>query len=339
MRKRRVLPLIFAVGLVLWLLFGRRLIDGLLQPEATLPSIATQDIASASAGVLLYTQGYYGILQVDLATATVTTLWEPPVGGQVHGITADSAGQLIISYKPPEQTLAGLYRLDVTTLETLQPILVEDDASFGSPTFADEWLYYTRYNQARTYDPLNQQTGLSMQIERLSLTDGRREVVLNDAEQLTFSPDGSHITYLAYHPDVQKHALWMADADGDNAQLLVDETRFNSLQNPRFDPSGAEIIFGASRRLQTQSQYDSIGVAQAHGAPWRLWTVSMDDPATLDDYSLLSFDGPWTAFGPDGNLYVMDAGQILVFGEGGIAQVTETRNEGEMIWQSQNHLP
>ena len=108
---------------------------------------------------------------------------------------------------------------------------------------------------------------------------------------------------------------------------LIGPGAFTDFYAPRFAPDGARIIFAAIGGPVTNEQGYPIAArdsaplerllgwlapptAEAHGAPWDLWTINADGSG-LRRLPMVREDTPMAVFSPDGR-------QIVMMGAGGI---------------------
>ncbi len=144
--------------------------------------------------------------------------------------------------------------------------------------------------------------------ERLLREDGA------DLIQPSFSPDGLSLAYV--RADHDGSALWLADADGDNAERLdLDDGEFD-LVNPRWpawSPDGERLAFSA----EVDGQSDIFTVGSVDGEDLKRLTEDDGDdrhPAWSPDGSQLAFasdrDGSFQVYTMDGRgrdqVYTMD---------------------------------
>ncbi len=164
------------------------------------------------------------------------------------------------------------------------------------------------------------------QVLRVDPRTGVREVVLSDARDLAFSPDGSAMAYLRWHQNVAAFSLNIAAVDGSGERELTRQDVFPELYAPRFSPNGRQIIFISAGGPPTDEQGYPIrgsktpldrviallapAMAEAHGAKLDLWVIKSDGTG-LRRLAALREDTPMAVFSPDGS-------QIAVMGTGGI---------------------
>jgi Tol biopolymer transport system component/mono/diheme cytochrome c family protein len=153
-------------------------------------------------------------------------------------------------------------------------------------------------------------------ILRIDVQSGEQRVVLDGARDLVFSSDGRQIAYVRVSPDGATMTLELADADGRNARVIVDDPNFSAFAAPRFAPDGQRLIVsaigGPTTDTQGRSQEGeqaspltalldgfSPATAEAHGAPWDIWSVARDG-SELRRLTAVYEDDPRAVFSPDG---------------------------------------
>jgi Tol biopolymer transport system component len=120
-----------------------------------------------------------------------------------------------------------------------------------------------------------------------------RTLLLADARQPAFSPDGSKLAYVAFH-NWQLGDLLVADADGKNAHPLVVQTGNLSWGTPAWSPDGAHLAFTENTLLNGRTVRTGLVVEAVDGSGRRLLT-SPAPPAGLSS-PVWSPDGKFVAF-------------------------------------------
>ncbi len=172
--------------------------------------------------------------------------------------------------------------------------------------------------------PGNQQDHLM----RASASGGTPQLFMENARGPNFSRDGKKMVFTRYDYGTYRSSLWVAQADGSNPKMLMDDHVFISIEGPRFSPDGQTIVFAASGAPQrelpglqssgpgmppyAQSPLvpdDSclvrlpfgcwMGAASAHGLPWDLWLVNTDG-TKFDRLTKIGADSPYPVWSADG---------------------------------------
>jgi Tol biopolymer transport system component len=299
------------------------------------------------AGRLVYAQGPEGLWQLDLESGEIQQLWDVPDGGQVTGVAVSPDGQdLALSYAPPRGG-SPFFRSDLYLADgdgsDPTPLLEHRGLyeTFDYPTWSPDgqWIYLSRNDVL--IDEQQSVSAIVVKIVRVPLGGGEPEAVIENAEQPSFSADGSRIAFLRFNLETYTRGLWVADADGSNARELVPDTRFLDLTSPRLSPDGTSVAFAASgppigAPPVGRSLWDrllGVEVAYAHGLPWDYWIVSTrgGEPTILSQWST---DGTVLDWSPDGQgMALMHLGGLFVARTGAEPVfLAETPNHGGVDW-------
>lgn len=210
----------------------------------------------------------------------------------------------------------------------LTPLVKAPDATtaFGWPVFSadSKFVYYTLLGaKGKT------------EIDRVGAQGGAPEKIVDDARQAVLSPDGKRMAFMRFNPNRFTTSLWIADAGGQNAKLLLNENAFLALMAPRFSPDGQGILFSASGPPRTALHAlgdlpgrDCVPLvlcwlaepAYADGLPWDLWVMSTDGART-EQLTSVGADSPWPAWSRDGKyvvfmdtsgMYIVDVAQRTI---------------------------
>jgi Tol biopolymer transport system component len=184
------------------------------------------------------------------------------------------------------------------------------------------------------YDAQGHYTGLVQHIERLSLNDGTRTVLINNAIQPSVSWDGKQLVYVVAPPDDSAApSLALADIDGSHSrELLPNAKGFDTFFAPHLSPDGKQIVFaavggpvsptpaaggagGASGLLDLLTAWLRPSAALADGSPFQVWVANVDgsDLHTLGDlredlpFPLWSSNGKQIVFLGAAALYTANA--------------------------------
>ena len=213
-------------------------------------------------------------------------------------------------------------------------------SAFGWPAFSPDgkWIYYTLLGaKGKT------------EIDRVQSQGGTPEKVLDDSRQGVLSGDGKSLAFMRFNLDRFTTSLWIADADGQNARLLLNENAFLAIMAPRFSPDGEGILFSASgpprtplhaldltpnRKCEPMLLCLFAKPAYADGLPWDLWSISVDG-ARAQQLTSVGADSPWPAWSRDGkHIVFMDtSGMYLVdVAQHTITQVNQNAGHGVLDW-------
>lgn len=209
--------------------------------------------------------------------------------------------------------------------------------TLGSPAFSPDglWVYFS---SSFPVPPGKEQ----FEIRRVSIAGGTSLPVLQDAQSVAFSPEASLIVYQRFNTTNFSASLWVADAAGGNAKLIVPDDLFTIVDAPRFSPDGKWILFTASgpptrplpgAMLVPPRDCDPVllcslaGTAYADGLPWDLWLVSVDGKR-FEQLTKVGFDSPWPAWSRDGSY-------IAIFETSGF-YVLEVKKRVLSLWNAES---
>jgi Tol biopolymer transport system component len=168
----------------------------------------------------------------------------------------------------------------------------------------------------------------SDEIDRVSITGGTAQRVLEGGRAVAVSPDGNKIAFLRLDFNTYQSSLWVADLDGSHSRQLLDKEAFAALEGARFSPDSQTLVFAASGAPQKQLPGFEAGrggtnevarfltataeacrvkflftcwvnTAYAHGLPWDLWLVNLDG-TRFERLTEVGADSPYPAWSPDG---------------------------------------
>ena len=281
------------------------------------------------AGKLIFTAGTEGLLQFDLATGKVTSLFAPPDAINSWVVAA------AISANPPEQVIAyapppagGDIQFGYTTLYSLppsgasggqpQPLFktVQAKESYFDPTWTPDgkWLYYVHLTT-----PVTQTDTSRFDIARLSYPDGQPIVVVHDAFWPRVSPDGQHLAYVHYDYLNGAQTLFVGNLDGTQARQIQLPAGFQSTDSPMFTPDNKALIFSGitdgtvSPALSWLDRLLGVHTAYADGSPADWWQVPVagGPPKQLTQINDSSMYGN---FSPDGQhiAYISASGLFVM---------------------------
>jgi len=300
-------------------------------------------------GRLVYTQGPEGLWQIDLGSGEIELLWKLPEGGQLTGVAVSPDGlDLALSYAPPRGESpfirSDLYLANGDGSDPA-PLLEHRGLyeTFDYPTWSSDglWIYLSRNDVL--IDEQQSVSAIIVDIVRVPAGGGTPERVIENAEQPSFSADGSRLAFLRFNLETYTRGLWIANADGSQAREIVSDTSFLDLTSPRLSPDGSYVAFAASgppigEPPIGRSFWDwliGVQVAYAHGLPWDFWTVPTEGgaPALISQWST---DGTVLDWSPDGDrLALMHLGGLFVTAEGEPVFLTETPNHGGVDWSEE----
>ncbi len=204
-----------------------------------------------------------------------------------------------------------------------------------------KWIYYTQSFPV----PPNKQNST---IQRVAVSSGASQKIIDNARMSTESPDGKKIAFIRFNFDTFTAALWIADMDGKNERVLVSDDVFIMISAPQFSPDGSQILFaasgpntrplpGVSYRAPTCSPQLFCLFAKpayADGLPWDLWTVTPDGNK-FTRLTQIGADSPWPAWSHDSTqvAFFDTSGQYLVdLSARVVSQITRNGGHGVFGW-------
>ena len=326
---------------------GVLLAGGFVLAACSTPSSAEGVVGLGLSGRLLYTQGPEGLWQIDMASGEIEQLWKLPEGGQLTGVAVSPDGlDLALSYAPPRGE-SPFIRSDLYLANgdgsNPAPLLEHRGLyeTFDYPTWSPDgqWIYLTRNDVV--IDDGQMISAIVVDIVRVPAGGGAPDQVIENAEQPSFSADGSRLAFFRFNVETYTRGLWIANGDGTDAREVVSDTTFPDLLSPRLSPDGATIAFAAAGPPvgpppTSRSLWDwlfGVEVAYAHGLlPSDFWTVPSagGQPTQITQWGT---DGTVLDWSPDGDrLALMHLGGLFVTTGGKPALLTETPYHGGIDW-------
>ena len=227
---------------------------------------------------------------LDLVTGEITTIFDAPKYSWIYYISVSpDHTQLLMSYNPPPGDNPVDQDIYVMPLDGSQP----PQRLFTPPTREDDYIevewspdskhvYVTHVNYH--IPPAEGQIYPLYTIYRKAMPDGELEKIAEKAYWPRISPDSSRITYVTVELFEPGNKLFVADADGNNAQeVVITGPRIPDIKDaPLFAPNGQSLIFSAD--VPTQSYQPNwldklmgVKVAKAHSnVPSDWWIISVD---------------------------------------------------------------
>jgi WD40-like Beta Propeller Repeat len=298
------------------------------QPQATPFSKPVTWADQHLEGKLIFTAGTEGVLQFDLATGTVSSLFTPPDqinSWVVASAVYSSAAQLVMAYAPPP--VGGDIQFGYTELYNLPPggkpplplfAQVPPKESFFDPTWSPDgkWLYYVHLTA-----PVTQTDTSRFSIERLAYPGGQPAVVVADAFWPRVSPSGQQMAFVHYDYNTGQQTLYVAKTDGSQPRLIALPPTFQSSDSPVFTPDEKNIIFsgitGGSPALSWLDQLTGVHTAYADGSPADWWSVPVagGEPHQMTHISDSSM---YATYAPDGQhiAYISASGLFVMKPDG-----------------------
>ncbi|MEJ7652590.1 MAG: hypothetical protein WKH64_04185 [Chloroflexia bacterium] len=166
-----------------------------------------------------------------------------------------------------------LYLVEVDSRDTRMLVKHErtGDAVFGSAWSPDGKALLISYRN--TLYNGDQYRGFDFELDRVDAATGARTLVVDNATDPAWSPDGKQIAYKT----TGRPNIWTARADGGGAQQITKDGDFSDVQAPRYSPDGGRLVFAGVtdspiglRPASLASRLNPLHPrsAEAHGEPW-----------------------------------------------------------------------
>jgi Tol biopolymer transport system component len=168
-----------------------------------------------------------------------------------------------------------------------------------------------------------QYTGEALAIMRVGLDGSEPTVLVKDALGPATSPDGKYLAYTAVDSKGQLAGLYVGAPDAKSMVQILGDQGFAILRFPTFSPDSSRLAFSAVGgpgaaipSIKVGWLPPGFGVAEAHGIPWDIWTVSPDGTKLQrlthesEDTPIPTWspNGEWIAFAGEIGLYLVDSG-------------------------------
>jgi hypothetical protein len=264
------------------------------------------------------------IEMLDLATGEIKTIYAGEGGSWIYYLcVSPDAKQLLVSYLPPAppggEANTSLYILSID--QTLPPQIL-----FAPPTPEDryiqmEWspdgqyIYLVHYNHK---DQPADEPYPRYDISRMAYPGGKPEKILEQAFWPRLSADSSRIVYITLDPVSGLNKLFVAVADGRDAQeISLSGLPDQIIDAPIFAPDGQSILFSAPTPVQGYQpnwldRLMGIRVAKAHNVPSDWWSVPISG-GTVTRLTQIQTIKLFASISPDGKHIASVSGEgILV---------------------------
>jgi Tol biopolymer transport system component len=290
--------------------------------SAPLPSGSSRPVTWASlhlTGRLVYSRlssdndvPALSIETLDLATGEIRKVFTASEDARIYYSAVSPDGkEVILSYVPSSVSGAprsqALYRVPMDG--SAPPALVVIPPTEYDQYLQVEWssdgkyLYFVHNNYH--IQPADQ-IYPNYTIFRMAYPDGQPEQIVEHAFWPRVSPDSSKLVYVSLDPASGANQLFLANADGTNAQVI--DT--GSLQDqgivdaPFFSPDGQSIFLSAPSPVQSYQpnwvdRLMGVQIAKAHNLPSDWWVVPITggEPARLTQIQSINLFGRMS---PDG---------------------------------------
>jgi Tol biopolymer transport system component len=251
------------------------------------------------------------IQALDLITGVITTIFEGPEISWIYYVSiSPDEKQLVMSYSTPPQNQSSTSQLlYVMPLDgATQPQLLVLPPTIFDQYIQAEWspdgkyIYYVHFNYQ---DQPVQQHYPVYEIFRMAYPNGPPEKVADQAFWPRLSPDSSRLAYISMDPTSGANKLFVANADGSNAQEVVRSGPWTPdiIDAPIFSPDGQSILFSTVSPTQSYQPkwFDKlfgVQVAQAHTVPSDWWSVPLTG-GVVTQLTHLQAAGLFASISPD----------------------------------------
>ena len=310
----------------------------LVSSENGTPSVASTVVPVTWAGLNLTGKLLYAsvpltsvtpisIQTLDLVTGEIKTLFTTTGDAWVYYITASPDGkQLIMSYAPPSDgpTPSSRALYTMPTDGSSDPALLFQPPSPDDHYIHVEWssdgqyIYYVHYNNTeRAAGELYP----AYELLRMAYPDGQPESIAQKAFWPRLSADSSRLVYVSLDPATGLNELFLANADGSNAQKVNIDGSYISdvIDAPIFSPDGTSILFSAPPPPQAYQpnwfdKLTGVQIVKAHAIPSDWWSVPVSGGEltrltqiqTINLFGSVSPDQRWLASVSGEGLFAMN---------------------------------
>ncbi len=298
-------------------------------------------------GHLIYVQIPRQIIQLDLASGQQTVLFEAPGNGFVSAAQVSPDGKrLVMTYAPPkdpslQSVSTDLYVLPADGSAAPQILLQRADPKedFFNPVWSVDgrYIYYSHLVPDPSAD--RKYTNFKYDLERVAYPGGQPQKLIESAFWPRLSPDGSKLAYVSFVPSTNSNDLYIANADGSNAQLVMPAGAFFAVDAPVFSRDGQTILFSAVGAPQLPGlswldQLMGVQIAEAHNVPSDWWRISINGgkPQRLTN---VNDTGMYADFAPNGQhvAFVSVSGIFVMKPDGSnLTQLVKDAVGGTISW-------
>ncbi len=296
---------------------------------------------SKLSGHLIYVKVPRQIVQLDLATGERTTLFNAPNNAFVSAAQVSPDGKwIVLAYAPPEDPSVQSVNTDLYVMPadgSTEPQVLLKRASakedFFNPVWSADGKYVYYSHLMPDVNGTSKYTNFTYDLERVTYPGGQAQKLIDSAFWPRLSPDGSRLAYVSFVPKTNSNDLYLANADGSQAKLVMPAGAFTAVDAPLFSPDGKTLVFSAVGdpllpSLSWLDQLMGVQIAEAHNVPSDWWRVSVDagKPERLTQvngtgmYADYAPDGQHIAFASITGLFVMrpDGSNLIQLSQEGL---------------------
>jgi Tol biopolymer transport system component len=277
-------------------------------------------------GHLVYIKIPRQVVKLDLASGEKTVLFNAPSNAFVSSAQVSPDGKwIVMAYAPPTDLSEQSVNTDLYVMPadgSTEPQILLKRASpkedFFNPVWSADGKYVYYSHLMPDVNGTSKYTNFTYDLERVTYPGGQAQKLIDSAFWPRLSPDGSKLAYVSFVPKTNSNDLYLANADGSQARLVMPAGAFSAVDAPTFSPDGKTIVFSVVGGVQLPSlswldQLMGVQIAEAHNVPSDWWRISVDggkpeqlthinDTSMYADYAP---DGQHIAFASITGLYVM----------------------------------
>jgi Tol biopolymer transport system component len=291
------------------------------------PTILPTVVASPTPGKLLIVlDGNFQIFDLSTMSATVSSHFPKGAFAASPSASPDRKQVAFTYYVVPtdQKDLGGsdLYTMDASG-GNVKMVHSHGDpgATFEDPGWSADGQSILATRRTPIYNQ-GQYAGETLAVLKAGLDGSEPTTLIKNALEATASPDGKYLIYTAVDDKGQPTGLFRADVDGSNPTGLLANAGFGYIHGPHFSHDSTLITFAAVGGPTSSPPTPKVGwlppgvgIAEAHGIPWDIWTVRPDGTGlkrlTYESEDtptpVWSPDGKWVAFAGEIGLYLVDA--------------------------------
>ncbi len=317
------------------------------QTRTPLP-VATLSRAKTLTGKFVFAPGDGSLWTMDTGTGHAQVLFKPQ-GNQFADSPVFTPDGMQVIYTLQDLTAQGIARTSVYVVDVsgnnshiiVKPPDIKTSLYWPAISPDGKWVYYT---SAYPIPPNQEHTA----IERVPVTGGTPQTVLESAQRPAIAPDGKHLAFLRFNYVTYGSSLWIADQDGQNPRQLMADDVFAAIATPFFSPDGQWLLFAASGPPTRQLPGALVHLHQcepellcqlaapvyADGLPWDLWLASVDGKQ-FRQITKVGADSPAPAWSRDGlsvafldtnGIYLVDVQTHIV------SRLSKNGGHGALSW-------
>ena len=319
------------------------------------PSPAAQDSAatpppwssSKLSGHIIYIQIPRQIVKLDLTSGQQTILFTAPNNGFVSAAQTSPDGKwIVMAYAPPadpnlQSVNSDLYVMPADGSAAPQVLLKRTSAKedYFNPVWSPDGKYVYYSHLMPDVNGTNKYTNFRYDLERVAYPGSQPEKLIDSAFWPRLSSDGSKLAYVSFMPKTNSNDLYLANADGSQAKLVMPAGAFTAVDAPLFSPDGKTLVFSAvgeplPSSLSWLDQLMGVQIAEAHNVPSDWWRVSIDG-GKPERLTRVNGTGMYADFAPDGQHIAFSSitGLFVMQPDGSnLIQLTDAGLGGSVSW-------